>query len=47
MRQLPNLLTVLRLLLTIPGMDVSVFVAYQRAQHASLTEAGRLKNSAS
>ena len=37
----------LRLLLTIPGMAVSVFVAYQRAQHASLTEAGRLKNSAS
>ncbi len=37
----------LRLLLTIPGMDVSVFVAYQRAQHASLTEGGRLKNSAS
>lgn len=37
----------LSLLLTVPGMDVAVFLAYQRAQHASLTEAGRLKNSAS
>ena len=37
----------LRLLLTIAGMDVSIFMAYQRAQHASLTEYGRLKNSAS
>ena len=36
----------LQLLLTVPGMSIAVFLAYQRAQHASLTEAGRLKNSA-
>ena len=37
----------LDLLLTVPGMDIAVFLAYQRAQHASLTEAGRAKNSVS